>query len=241
MNELEQLNEQIVRCRRCPRLVQYREEVARKKRLAFRQWDYWGKPVPGFGDPKAELLILGLAPAAHGANRTGRMFTGDRSGDFLYQALYSTGFANQPRSRHCGDGLELRNAYISAAARCAPPANRPSPSEFANCQSYFEAELKILRPKAILALGGVAMRAYLGVLQRSGGIGSFARFPFRHGASYPLGDDWPRLFASYHPSQQNTFTGKLTESMLEDVLRDIGEFLKQGLSLGEKPSQGPAC
>jgi len=223
--ELSRLNDEIVGCRKCPRLVLYREAVAREKRLSFREWDYWGKPVPGFGDPAAELLILGLAPAAHGANRTGRMFTGDRSGDFLYKALYNTGFASQPTSIRLGDGLKLKNAYISAAARCAPPANKPLPSELANCRPYFEGELEILRPRAILVLGSIALRVYLGILKHQGKIGSFAPFRFAHGDSYSFGDNLPRLFASYHPSQQNTFTGKLTERMLEDVLRSIRRFL----------------
>jgi uracil-DNA glycosylase family 4 len=229
VNELDRLNARIIQCRKCPRLVAYREEVARQKRLSFREWDYWGKPVPGFGDPRAKLLILGLAPAAHGANRTGRMFTGDRSGDFLYKAMYKTGFANQPVSTRLGDGLKLKNAYISAAARCAPPANKPLPSELANCQPYFEADLELVRPKAILALGSIAMRVYLGILKRNGKIRSFSSFPFGHGVGYSFDDGLPKLFASYHPSQQNTFTGKLTEIMLEDVLRDIRKFLGSGL------------
>ena len=227
MDALEKLNEEIVRCRKCPRLVVYREQVACEKRRAFRDWEYWGKPVPGFGDPSAELLIVGLAPAAHGANRTGRMFTGDRSGDFLYKALYRTGFANQPTSIQRGDGLTLKNAYISATLRCAPPANKPLPSEAANCRPYFERELHLLRPRAIFVLGGIAMRAYLGLLKTEGKITSSAAFPFRHGASYSLGSDLPRLFVSYHPSQQNTFTGKLTEAMLERVLCDIRQFLDE--------------
>jgi uracil-DNA glycosylase len=222
---LEKLCREIIRCRKCPRLVRYREAVAREKRAAFRDWEYWGKPVPGFGDPHAQLLILGLAPAAHGANRTGRMFTGDRSGDFLYQALYRTGFANQPTSKHRDDGLELRNAYIAAAVRCAPPDNKPLPAELANCRPYFERELDLLRPKAILALGSIAMRTYLGYLKDRDAIASLAAFPFGHAANYRLGDHLPRLFASYHPSQQNTFTGKLTEAMLESVLAEIRAFL----------------
>lgn len=226
MQPLEQLNAEIVRCRQCPRLVRYREKIACEKRSAFRDWEYWGKPVPGFGDPRAELLILGLAPAAHGANRTGRMFTGDRSGDFLYRALYRTGFANQAVSTHRGDGLALRNAYISAAVRCAPPANKPLPREMANCRPYFQQEIVLMCPRAILALGSIAMRAYLGHLKDHGKIKSRAAFPFGHGASYELGGDLPRLFVSYHPSQQNTFTGKLTEAMLERVLRDIRRFLE---------------
>ena len=165
----------------------YREKVAREKRLAYRDWDYWGKPVPGFGDPRAKLLILGLAPAAHGGNRTGRVFTGDRSGDFLYNALYDAGFANQPTSTRRDDGLILKNAYVAATVRCAPPANKPLPSEEANCRPYFEKELELLRPRAILALGGIAMRAYLGLLKERGRIKSAAAFPFRHGASYEIG------------------------------------------------------
>src|ERR1700688_3226097 len=206
LRELEKLNQEIIQCRACPRLVRYREQVAHDKRRSFLAWDYWGKPVPGFGDPRAELLILGLAPAAHGANRTGRMFTGDRSGDFLYKALHRAGFANQPTSTHRRDGLALQDAYISAAVRCAPPANKPLPSELANCLPYFERELELIQPRAILALGGIAMRAYLGLLKRDGQIKGFAKYPLRHGASYELPGGLPRLFVSYHPSQQNTFT-----------------------------------
>jgi uracil-DNA glycosylase len=227
---LKRLNEEIVSCRRCPRLVGYREEIARVKRLAFREWEYWGKPVPGFGDPAARLLILGLAPAAHGANRTGRMFTGDRSGDFLFDALYRAGFANQPTSKNRGDGLALRNAYMGATLRCAPPANKPLPSELANCRPYFERELEILRPQAILVLGGIAMRAYLGLLKERGQIKNASAFPFEHGASYTLGAELPRLFVCYHPSQQNTFTGKLTPAMLAHVLRNIGRLLQRQAS-----------
>jgi uracil-DNA glycosylase len=225
LQTLDQLNQKIVRCRKCPRLVRYREKVAAEKRRAFMDWDYWGKPVPGFGDPHAKLLILGLAPAAHGGNRTGRVFTGDRSGDFLYKALYETGFANRPVSTQRGDGLKLKNAYIAATIRCAPPANKPLPSELANCLPYFERELELIRPRAVLALGNIAMRAYLGLLKQKGQIESFAKYPLRHGASYQLPGGLPRLFASYHPSQQNTFTGKLTESMMVDVLLAVREFI----------------
>jgi len=224
---LRQLNEEIIACRKCPRLVRYREMIARERRRAFREWDYWGKPVPGFGDPNARLLILGLAPAAHGANRTGRMFTGDRSGDFLYQALHRAGFVNQPASVSREDGLRLDNAYITATLRCAPPANKPLPSELAHCRPYLEQELDILRPRAVLALGGIAMRTYLALLKNRGELRNRSAFEFRHGASHDLGAGLPRLFVSYHPSQQNTFTGKLTETMLARVLRDIQRFLKQ--------------
>ncbi len=224
---LAQLNQEIVRCRLCPRLVKYREAVARVKRPAFSNQDYWGRPVPGFGDSRASLVLLGLAPAAHGANRTGRMFTGDRSGDFLYKALYRAGFANQPTSMSRDDGLALNNAYISATLRCAPPANKPLPSELVNCKPYFEKELKLIWPSAVLALGGIAMRAYLMLLKQQGAIERPSAFTFRHGVSYDLGPNLPRLFVSYHPSQQNTFTGKLTEAMLENVLRDIRRFLEK--------------
>jgi uracil-DNA glycosylase len=228
--QLDRLNREIIACRKCPRLVKYRETVAAEKRLSFRDWDYWGKPVPGFGDPRAKLLILGLAPAAHGANRTGRMFTGDRSGDFLYEALHRAAFANQPHSANREDGLTLINTYMAASLRCAPPANKPLPSELANCRPYFERDLEILKPRAILALGGIAMRTYLGLLRDRGIIKSAAAYRFAHGASYALPGDLPRLFASYHPSQQNTFTGKLTQAMLSRVLRDIRQFLAKDSS-----------
>jgi uracil-DNA glycosylase len=222
---LEILNAEIVGCRKCPRLVEYRERVAREKRRAFAGWEYWGKPVPGFGDRRAGLYILGLAPAAHGANRTGRMFTGDRSGDFLYGALYREGFASQPHSIQRGDGLQLRGAYMGATLRCAPPGNKPLPDELQNCRTYFETELALLQPRAILALGGIAMKAYLSLLIERGVVKTFSGYPFRHGAVYKFPGDLPRLFLSYHPSQQNTFTGKLTPSMMSTVLRRIRKFL----------------
>jgi uracil-DNA glycosylase family 4 len=227
MDGLRELNEEIIRCRKCPRLVEYRERVSLEKRLSFREYEYWGKPVPGFGDHQAKLLILGLAPAAHGGNRTGRVFTGDRSGEFLFHALYRTGFASQPTSTNRGDGLVLKNTYIVAGIRCAPPANKPLPSELANCRPYFERELEILRPRAVLALGSIAMRVYLGLLKERGEIKSLAAFRFGHGVTYELPGELPRLFASYHPSQQNTFTGKLTRAMLAKVLRDIRRFLER--------------
>jgi uracil-DNA glycosylase family 4 len=226
IEQLTVLGEEIIACRKCPRLVRWREKVAREKRLSFRDWSYWGKPVPSFGDPKADFVILGLAPAAHGANRTGRMFTGDRAGDFLYHALYRAGFANQPTSTRRDDGLKLQGVYLTATVRCAPPGNKPLPSELANCRPYFERELDLLHPRAILALGGIALRAYLGLLKERGEIKSLAAYPFRHGASYNLPGDLPRLFASYHPSQQNTFTGKLTEAMMLRLLRQIRNYLE---------------
>ncbi|HXW62176.1 MAG TPA: uracil-DNA glycosylase [Candidatus Acidoferrales bacterium] len=224
---LRQLNEAILACRKCPRLVRYRETVARERRHAYRDCTYWGKPVPGFGDPHAQLLILGLAPAAHGANRTGRMFTGDRSGDFLYKGLYRIGFANQAASVGFSDGLKLRNAYITATIRCAPPENKPLPLETVNCLPYLERELELVRPRAVLALGFIAMRGYVALLKRQGKLPQRSGFEFRHGASYELGPGLPRLFLSYHPSQQNTFTGKLTEAMLGSVLSEIRRFLEK--------------
>ena len=219
------LNEEIVCCRKCPRLVKYREKVARDKRRAYRDWEYWGKPVPGFGDVQAELLILGLAPAAHGANRTGRMFTGDRSGDFLYGALHKAGFANQPASFNRDDGLELQHAYIAAACRCAPPDNKPLPREVSNCRSYLERELEILKPKAILALGKIAWDAYLEILKQRGIIASRTLYKFAHGAEAEVAAGTPRLFAVYHPSQQNTQTGRVTPAMYSKVLLRIRRFL----------------
>jgi len=233
-SQLKVLNLNIVACRKCPRLVRHREEVARSKRRAFREWTYWGKPVPGFGDPRAELLIIGLAPAAHGANRTGRMFTGDRSGDFLYAMLHRAGFASQPISQHRDDGLRLRNAYITAAARCAPPANKPLPEEIANCRAYLEAELDILRPRAVLALGKIAFDAYLKLLCEWDAIPRGARFEFHHGASNALPGKLPQLFAAYHPSQQNTQTGRVTKAMYQSVLRKIRRFLEAGKQEGKE-------
>jgi uracil-DNA glycosylase family 4 len=181
--------------------------------------------VPGFGDSGAELLILGLAPAAHGANRTGRLFTGDRSGDFLYAALHKAGFANQPTSVRNGDGLRLSNAYIAATVRCAPPKNKPLPSEIENCQSYLIRELEILRPKAVLALGRIAWDAYLQILKERGWIASRAAFRFAHGAEEDLPGEAGRLFGVYHPSQQNTQTGRVTPAMYQQVLRRVRRFL----------------
>jgi len=221
---LHALNEQIIACRKCPRLVEYRERVAKEKRRAFREQLYWGKPVPGFGDAHAKLLILGLAPASHGGNRTGRVFTGDRSGDFLFAALYQAGFANQPTSVHRDDGLRLTDAYVAAAARCAPPDNKPLPTEILNCRSYLVRELEILRPKAVLALGRIAWDAYLFLLKQQGSIPSRAGFPFAHGAEVNL-PNGVRLFGVYHPSQQNTQTGRVTPAMYAKALRRIRRFL----------------
>jgi uracil-DNA glycosylase family 4 len=221
------LNEEIISCRMCPRLVKHREKMARGKRRAYREWTYWGKPVPGFGDAQAQLLILGLAPAAHGANRTGRMFTGDRSGDFLYAALHTAGLANQATSRNREDGLRLENAYISATCRCAPPDNKPLPKEIENCRGYFERELEILKPRAVLVLGKIAWDAYLEILKKRGVIASRARYKFAHGAEAEVAPGVPRLFGVYHPSQQNTQTGRVTLAMYASVLRCIRRFLEE--------------
>lgn len=220
------VQEEVAECRKCPRLVRYREQVAREKRRMFREWEYWGRGVPGFGDPGATLLILGLAPAAHGANRTGRMFTGDRSGDFLYKALYEAGFANRPTSVNREDGLRLKDVYIAATARCAPPGNKPLPSEIANCREYLERELALLQPKAVLALGKIAWDAYLDILKAEGKIASRAAFRFSHGAEVSFAEATPRLFGIYHPSQQNTQTGRVTEAMYGKELARIREFLQ---------------
>ena len=223
--QLAVLNDEIIACRRCPRLVEYRERVAKTKRRAYREHEYWGRPVPGFGDAQAKLLIIGLAPGAHGSNRTGRPFTGDASGVFLYAALHRAGFANQASSIAIDDGLELRNAYINAVIRCAPPDNKPLPEEIVNCRDYFDADLEILKPRAILALGRIAWEQYLRSLVRSGMIETAGAYPFAHGASFVLPKDLPRIFASYHPSQQNTQTGKLTAAMFRNVLQQIRKFL----------------
>jgi uracil-DNA glycosylase len=208
----------VVGCRRCPRLVEWRERVARERRAAFADWDYWGRPVPGFGDPRARVYVLGLAPAAHGGNRTGRVFTGDRSGDFVFAALHRTGFASQPTSRRRDDGLRLEGAFIAAAVRCAPPGNRPLPEERDNCLPYAARELELLPGvRAIVCLGAYAWDAALRL------VGPVRPKPrFAHGAEHEL-PDGRALLGTYHPSQQNTFTGKLTGPMLDEVLRRARE------------------
>jgi uracil-DNA glycosylase family 4 len=214
------LQREIVECRLCPRLRRHSEAVAEMKRRAYREWEYWGKPVPAFGDRQARILILGLAPAAHGANRTGRMFTGDRSGDWLYRALHQTGFASQPGSANRDDGLTLRDVYITAAARCAPPDNKPLPEEIRNCRPYLERELQLLHNlRVVVALGRIAFDNYLDVLKARGAIPSRAAYPFAHDREFRIAPGQPLLISSYHPSQQNTSTGKLTEKMLLDVFR----------------------
>ena len=215
---LASLHQRIVRCTRCPRLVAWREEVARVKRRAYREEDYWGRPVPGFGDPKARLVIVGLAPGAHGANRTGRLFTGDRSGDFLYAALHRAGFSNQPTSTHRDDGLVLRDCFITCPVRCVPPDNKPIPEEIRACRPFLREELQLLRPRAYLALGALAWNATLDFLDWP------RPFPkFGHGAQ--LQRDGTVLMASFHVSQQNTQTGRLTAAMFDQVLDGLRSLL----------------
>jgi uracil-DNA glycosylase len=211
----------VVDCRRCPRLVQYCEKVAKIKRREFSDWEYWGRPVPGFGDPNSSLLIVGLAPAAHGGNRTGRVFTGDRSGDFLYTALYKTGFANQPLSKSRDDGLTLKNVYVTAAVKCAPPNNKPAPDETSNCSGYLATEMGALTElQAILCLGKFAFDAVMRTIRTNYHL---QRKPakFRHGRMLRLGKGIPLIICSYHPSPRNTQTGKLTERMFLSVLQKL--------------------
>lgn len=215
---LKALQSEVVHCIRCSRLREYCTKVANEKRRAYREWVYWGRPVPAFGDPEARILIVGLAPAAHGANRTGRMFTGDRSGMWLYRALYQVGLANQPDSVSRDDGLALTDAYISATVRCAPPDNKPLPEEIRNCRSYLDRELKLLpNVRVVVALGKIAFDTYLDLLKLRGVIRSRASFAFGHNRQFRTGAGQPVLISSYHPSQQNTATGKLTERMLLEV------------------------
>jgi uracil-DNA glycosylase family 4 len=214
---LKTLKETVVECRLCPRLVQYREHVPAKK--TFFEEEYWRRPVPGFGDTRARLLLIGLAPSAHGGNRTGRIFTGDDSGRFLFQALYEEGFANQPFSEHCDDGLELKGCYITAAVKCVPPHNKPLPIEFRRCSCYLWGEFALLKEvKTVLALGRGAFEAFFAYAKAHGA--NVGKQTFQHGGKYPI-DGLPTLYASYHPSPQNTNTGKLTYAMFTNVLKQI--------------------
>ena len=223
---LEILHNQIIACRRCPRLSEYTAKIAQTKRRAYLDWEYWGRPVPSFGDPAARLLILGLAPGAHGSNRTGRMFTGDRSGDILYKVLHKTGFASQPASSSRTDGLSLRDAYITAAAHCAPPGNKPLPEELRNCRPFLERELELLtNVQVVVTLGKIAFDTYLDILKARGVIASRSAYVFGHNREYRIAAQAPRVITSYHPSQQNTSTGKLTEKMLADVFRRARKLL----------------
>jgi len=228
----------VVRCRLCPRLVAHREAVARTRRRQFRDQEYWGRPVPGFGDAAARLLIIGLAPAAHGANRTGRMFTGDRSGDWLYAALHATGFASQPTSVAADDGLALRGAFVSAVARCAPPANKPTPQEIAACRPFLVRELAAFPSLCVIVcLGGIALQGFLQAWGASGRAIPSPRPRFGHAVEAALGGG-VTLLCSYHPSQQNTFTGRLTRPMLEGVFRRAAALVGGGV--GAAPCAPPA-
>ena len=213
------LESEIVVCTKCPRLVAYRQQIGREKRRAFLDHDYWARPVPGFGDPKARVLILGLAPGAHGSNRTGRPFTGDASGKFMYPILHKVGFTSQPNAEHRDDGLKLIDCYITAAVRCAPPDNKPLPSELSNCAGYLDREIAILKNvKVVVALGKIAFDAYLAHLKRAGVLKAKGGIVFGHANRYALSNG-VTLLASYHPSNQNTATGKLTAAMFEGVFR----------------------
>ena len=221
------LDQTIIQCRKCPRLVAWREQVARERKRAYREQVYWGKPVPGFGDRQARVLVVGLAPGAHGANRTGRIFTGDGSGDFLFKALHRAGFASQPHSVSVEDGLQLTSLYISAVCRCAPPDNRPSPGEIANCLPYLEQEIELLTGLAgIVALGQIAFDNLLRLLRQRGH--AIPRLEFAHGALYRLGENLPWLLASYHPSRQNTQTGRLTVEMFASIWEQVRQLLDLG-------------
>jgi uracil-DNA glycosylase len=226
MNNLDLINSEIINCQKCPRLVEWREKVALEKRKAYKDQEYWGKPVPGFGDPQARVFVVGLAPGAHGSNRTGRQFTGDASGNFLYPALYRAGFANQPDSASRDDGLVLADLYTAPVCRCAPPDNKPTPDEMTNCQPYLENELRLIQPKVIVALGRIAFDSILRIFSVRN-----SNWKFAHGAVFvfPASDLAPRpsyLVCSYHPSQQNTLTGKLTIEMFDAMWQKVKELLE---------------
>ncbi|MFY9659009.1 MAG: uracil-DNA glycosylase [Terriglobales bacterium] len=225
---LKVLNGEVVACTRCPRLVEYRERIAREKRRAYRDHEYWGKPVPGFGDPHARVLVLGLAPGAHGSNRTGRPFTGDASGNFMYPVLHETGFASQPTATARDDGQVLTNLFITAAARCAPPDNKPLPEELANCAPFLDREIEGLKElRVVVALGRIGFEAYLNYLKRKGLIASKREYEFRHGAEYAMPDGLV-LLATYHPSNQNTNTGKLTRPMFVKIFEQARRLAERG-------------
>jgi uracil-DNA glycosylase len=239
MQALATLQRRILRCTQCPRLVEYRTRVAREKRRQYRQEDYWGKPLPSFGDPQARLLIIGLAPAAHGGNRTGRMFTGDQSGDWVYRTLHRFGFANQPTSQHRNDGLTLHDAYITAAARCVPPANKPSGPELAACRPYLLHELELLRRvRVVVPLGKIAFDAYVAARRVLGLPLPNARPHFAHEAVTPF-PDGVLLIASYHPSRQNTQTGRLTQAMFEAIFARVRQELDGDVPRPKPPDTSP--
>ena len=222
---LHELNTKLLTCRKCPRLVEWRERVAREKRRAYREWEYWGKPVPGFGDPHAKVFVVGLAPGAHGSNRTGRQFTGDSSGDFLFPALFRAGFASQPKSISREDGLILSDLYTAPVCRCAPPDNKPTRQEMENCQPYLEQEFDLIQPTVFVALGGVAFEAILRIFSMAG-----SSFKFSHNAIHQISTGrW--LVCSFHPSRQNTQTGRLTEELFDNVWKSVNYLLeRQGQS-----------
>ena len=221
------LNQEVVACTRCPRLISHCRKVGREKRRAYMDWDYWAKPVPGWGDPTARLLILGLAPGAHGSNRTGRPFTGDGSGNFMYPVLHKAGFASQPTATHRDDGLKLKDAYITAAVRCAPPQNKPTPKEIANCAAYLDREVALLKKvKVVVALGRIGFDAYLNYLKRNAVINGRKGYLFGHGVSYEM-PNGHTLLCSYHPSMQNTLTGKLTEKMFLKIFTDARRMIEK--------------
>jgi len=220
LGSLQILQQDIVKCGLCPRLREHSAQIAQQKRRAYLDWEYWGRPVPSFGDPAGRVLVVGLAPGAHGSNRTGRMFTGDKSGDILYRVLHRTGFASQPVSTSREDGLTLHDLYITAAAHCAPPGNKPSPEELRNCRPYLEREIDLLpNIKVVVALGKVGFDVYLDMLRSRGVIASRSAYAFGHDREFTIAPGQPRVISSYHPSQQNTSTGKLTEAMLTAVFR----------------------
>ena len=225
-DELASLTQEIVACRRCPRLVEWRETVAAEKRTAFIHEKYWGRPVPGFGDSRAEIVVVGLAPAAHGANRTGRMFTGDRSGEWLYRAMWRAGFANQPESTGSEDGLTLSDTWVTAPVRCAPPQNKPTVAERDACAVWFDRELDILDPVVLVALGDFAYRSIWRYLGDAGHVLPRPRPRFTHGLEVDI-PKGPVILASFHPSQQNTFTGRLTEDMLDNVFTRAKVLVEQ--------------
>ena len=224
---LKVLMREVVSCDRCPRLREYCLQIGETKRRAYRDWDYWTKPVPSFGDPEARVLVIGLAPGAHGSNRTGRMFTGDASGDFLYRALYETGFASQPHSRSRDDGLTLSDVYVNAAVHCAPPGNKPNLDEYRNCRAYLERELDLLKNvRVVVALGRIAFDTYLSILQSRRIVTRRSAFLFAHDRLHRIAPDSPVLISSYHPSQQNTSTGKLTAAMLGSVFQRAAKLVQ---------------
>jgi len=240
MSWLTILNREVVACTRCPRLVAYREEIAREKKRAYREWEYWGKPVPGFGDVHARVLIMGLAPGAHGSNRTGRPFTGDSSGKFMYPVLYETGFASQPTSESRDDGMKLTDLYITAAVRCAPPDNKPLPQELAECSHFLDRELAGLEDvKVVVALGKIGFDAYLNYLQRRGMLTVKKAYIFKHGVSYRMADG-KVVLASYHPSNQNTATGKLTREMFVKIFKQAAKLADTNSEAPLEPANPPS-